>query len=101
MNRLASLKSSYDLYIQGLTCKKISLNCLQWKRPFHVDASKAKNGIVVSFNNKLCVLEKKTHHAQGRSGGHYKLYLRDLKTGNKIVERVNTSASFEGKVVFG
>jgi elongation factor P len=35
------------------------------------------------------------HHTKGRGGGHYKLDLRDLKTGARVNERFNTGIYIE------
>ena len=37
-----------------------------------------------------------THHSQGRGGSHYKLELKDLKSGSKGLERFNSGSVLQG-----
>ena len=59
--------------------------------------NQVKRGAVVSLRDKIYAVQDAMHHHQGRAGGHYKLDLKDVKSGTKITERFNTTAVLEGE----
>lgn len=65
-------------------------------RAYQIQINSLKRGEVISHKGKLWVITSFSHHAQGRGGSHYKVDLRDMKTGAKGHERFNTGSILEG-----
>ena len=66
------------------------------RRFFEIPINQAKKGQILSFNSKLVEILATSHHQQGRSGSHYKLELKDLKTGSKLFQRFQSNATCQG-----
>ena len=49
----------------------------------------------MEMNGKLFAVLSSIQRSQGRGGSHYKLELKDLKTGGKAFERVNAGQFME------
>ncbi|KAJ3303351.1 hypothetical protein HDV03_004000 [Kappamyces sp. JEL0829] len=64
-------------------------------RNVKLDINLVKRGQVVDINNKLLVVLETKQKAQARGPSHYKLELKDLKTGAKVFERINAGNTVE------
>jgi elongation factor P len=60
-----------------------------------VNANSLSVGNVVVFNGKYCLIVKKEHVKPGKGGALLQLEMKDIKTGNKIPGRVNTTEDIE------
>lgn len=65
-------------------------------RHYQVPMNGLKKGQVVSHKAKTWIITDFSHHTQARSGGHYKVELRDLLSNVKLVERLQPTAILEG-----
>jgi elongation factor P len=65
-------------------------------RAFQLPVNQLKRGEVISHKGRLWAIMGFTHHSQGRGGSHYKLELKDLKSGSKGLERFNAGSVLEG-----
>jgi elongation factor P len=68
-----------------------------------VNVNSLNIGNVVIYNGKYCLLVKKTHVKPGKGGAFLQVEMKDVKTGNKIPARFNTTedvdvANMEEKV---
>ena len=66
------------------------------KRHIQLAINQVKRGAVIHHRDKIYTVQDAMHHHQGRAGGHYKLDLKDIKSGTKTTERFNTTALLEG-----
>jgi elongation factor P len=66
-----------------------------FKRHVATAIADVKKGFVIRHKNKLCEVMGALHHTKGRGGGHYKLDLKDLKSGSRVSERFNTGIFVE------
>lgn len=66
------------------------------KRLYQVPANEVKIGQLIDVNKKIFVVLKNHHHCAGRGAGSYKLDLKDVRTGHKAYERLNTNQFVEG-----
>jgi elongation factor P len=65
------------------------------KRWIKTEINQIKRGTVIELNSKLFAVLASNQRSQGRGGSHYKLELKDLKTGGKAFERVNAGQFVE------
>ncbi|KAI8898569.1 hypothetical protein BC833DRAFT_614856 [Globomyces pollinis-pini] len=65
------------------------------KRHVQTEINKIKRGAVVQINGKLLVVQSSQMKTQGRGGAHYKLEMKDIKSGAKALERVNSGNTLE------
>lgn len=72
------------------------MNRFLQKRFYEIPINQTKRGQILKFNSKLVEVMASSHSQQGRSGSHYKLELRDLNSGAKIVQRFQSSSVCEG-----
>jgi elongation factor P len=52
-------------------------------------------GNVIIFNGKYCQVTKREHVKPGKGGAFLQVEMRDIKSGNKLVNRYNTTDSVE------
>ncbi|KAI8823577.1 uncharacterized protein EV422DRAFT_360963 [Fimicolochytrium jonesii] len=64
-------------------------------RELQTSVNQIKRGTVLDFRNKLWIVNNMTHHSQGRGGAHYKLDLREVLGGGKLLERFNAGTMVE------
>ncbi len=60
-----------------------------------MEINQVKRGQVVDINSKLLVVLETRQKSQARGPSHYKLELKDLKTGAKVFERINAGNTVE------
>jgi elongation factor P len=65
------------------------------RRWIKTEINQVKKGNVLELNGKLYSVLSSTQRSQGRGGSHYKLELKDIKTGSKAFERVNSGQFLE------
>ncbi|KAJ1553642.1 hypothetical protein HK405_007329, partial [Cladochytrium tenue] len=65
-------------------------------REYRVAINEIKKGQLIVHKDRVWVVADYSQHTQGRQGSHYKLDLRDLARGTKIVERFNAGSLLEG-----
>jgi elongation factor P len=68
---------------------------LSQTRGIKTEINQIKRGMVLELNGKLYSILSSTQRSQGRGGSHYKLELKDLKSGSKAFERVNSGQFLE------
>ncbi|MDR3289804.1 MAG: elongation factor P [Rickettsiales bacterium] len=56
-----------------------------------VNVNSLKLGNVIIYNNKYCLLVKAEHVKPGKGGAFLQVEMKDVKTGNKIPARFNTT----------
>ncbi|KAI8812969.1 hypothetical protein BJ742DRAFT_673003 [Cladochytrium replicatum] len=66
------------------------------QRHYKIEVPEAKKGQVLRIKGGLWEVFDKSHTSQGRGGAHYKLDLKDIRTGSKASERFNPSNILEG-----
>ena len=71
-----------------------TINSLQ-KRWIATEINQVKRGNVVEMNGKLFAVLASIQRSQARGGSHYKLELKDLRTGGKAFTRVNAGQFLE------
>jgi translation elongation factor P/translation initiation factor 5A len=60
------------------------------KRNVKTDINNLKKGNIVLKEKRLLQVKSIAQHSQARSGSHYKIEYKDLKTGAKALDRVNS-----------
>ena len=65
------------------------------KRFMRTDIAKVKKGNFCLLQNKIMKVQSLQQRSQARGGAHYKVELKDVKTGSKVYERVNSGQTLE------
>lgn len=59
------------------------------------DIAKVKRGNFCLLQSKIMQVQSLQQRSQARGGAHYKVELKDVKTGSKVFERVNSGQTLE------
>ncbi|KAL2913415.1 hypothetical protein HK105_207027 [Polyrhizophydium stewartii] len=65
------------------------------RRGLLTEINQARKGQVISLKGKLWAILSNSHHRQGRGGAHYKLELKELLSGSKGFERLNSGTTVD------
>ena len=64
-------------------------------RFMRTDIAKVKKGNFCILQNKIMQVQSLQQRSQARGGAHYKVELKDVKSGSKVFERINSGQTME------
>ena len=65
------------------------------RRFMRTDIAKVKKGNFCILQNKIMQVQSLQQRSQARGGAHYKVELKDVKSGSKVFERINSGQTME------